>query len=238
MKEKIDALLQLQKLDAALDAIRAQRGTFPERIERLNGELARLNGRLRNISDLVDEQQQVQVEQQEEKKKAESLLRTYREEQAQVSDSRAYDAINKDVLLQELRIQLAQKKSKVAAQTIVEAREEMAELMEKIKVRKAKLEETQEELNAVLQKNEKEEARLSRGRRPLEAAIPKDLLTIYESMRAQVKPPIVVTHVEGGVCMGCRVAVPLSEQMLVREQKRLIHCQHCHRLLTSVEEAA
>ncbi len=62
--------------------------------------------------------------------------------------------------------------------------------------------------------------------------IPPSDLAHYESLLAR-KAGVAVARVARGVCQGCRVRLPLSEQSKLRTSDNLISCGTCGRILTA-----
>jgi len=62
--------------------------------------------------------------------------------------------------------------------------------------------------------------------------VPKEDLSVYENRRRQTGGRAVAL-LEGGICQGCRVALPTSLVQQVRRGQDLVSCGSCHRILYS-----
>ena len=112
--QKLEALKKLQAIDSQMDEIKKVRGALPDevadleddiagyetRVDKFKGELAELEG---NISD-----HKTQI------KNSEALIKKYEEQQMNVRNNHEYDAITKEIELQNLEIQISEKRSKLS----------------------------------------------------------------------------------------------------------------------------
>ena len=93
-------------------------------------------------------------------REGEALIKKYTKQLDDVKNNREFDALSKELEMQKLEIQLAEKKparmhDKVAAKTTV-----VKEVKEKLKAKKANLDQKKEELKSIIAKTEKEEKAL------------------------------------------------------------------------------
>lgn len=64
-----------------------------------------------------------------------------------------------------------------------------------------------------------------------EKKIEQRLLTAYNRVRKSVKNGIAVATVMRSSCSGCFGNIPLQMQSDIRQNKRIIICEHCGRVL-------
>lgn len=85
-------------------------------------------------------------------------------------------------------------------------------------------------------KKEQEELEISisalEGRRDyLHKQIDADYLSLYSRLRSD-KAGLAVARVEQGICLGCRISLPLSVVQRARLSEEIVHCPSCNRILT------
>ncbi len=104
--EKLDILLRLQTIDTELDNIKKIRGALPEEVADLEDEIAGYQTRLEKFEGDVKALEDEVEGYKNAVKESESLIKKYEEQQMNVRNNREYDAITKEVELQQLEIQI------------------------------------------------------------------------------------------------------------------------------------
>ena len=118
VEEKLRSLYKLQKIDTKIDEIQILKGELPMEVKDLEDELAGLKTRIGMIEDELKEMDQNIQNRKNGNKESESLIKKYQKQQNNVKNNREFDALNKEIELQKLEIQLAEKKIKEANFTI------------------------------------------------------------------------------------------------------------------------
>ena len=67
-------------------------------------------------------------------------------------------------------------------------------------------------------------------RNSLAEQVPVDELKLYHSLLAS-RGGLAVVTVERGMCMGCRITLPIHELQRVRTAKDMVFCSSCRRIL-------
>ena len=109
---KLEALLTLQHLDSQLDEIRRVRGDLPEEVRDLEDEIAGYEVRVKKFDEEIQGLNDFIKSRKQASKDAETLIKKYDEQQQNVRNNREYEAIAKEIELQRLEIQIADKKIK------------------------------------------------------------------------------------------------------------------------------
>jgi uncharacterized protein len=234
--QKLNALLELQHLDSKLDEIQQVRGDLPEEVQDLEDEIAGYNTRIgkykKEISALEEEISQHKLA----KKEADKLIAKYKEQQMNVRNNREYDAISKEVELQELEIQLSDKKIGEANYKIARKQDEI-QLTEQTQSERSKdLDAKKKELDSLIAESHEEEEKLAQDREKQVSVIEERLYRSYEKVRGNSVNGLAVVLVKRGACGGCFNLVPPQRQAEIREQKKIIVCEHCGRILADVED--
>ena len=232
--KKLDSLEKLQKIDSQIDDIKKIRGALPEEVRDLEDEVAGLETRIAKFNqDLED----LNVEIEEKKisiKTSEKLIAKYEEQQMNVRNNREYDAISKEMELQQLEIQVAEKRIKEAGAKIEAKNEEIEVVKENLEERKKDLASKKEELDTLIAESEADEKKLTAERLKASKNIEERLLLAYDRLRDNAKNGLAVVAVDRNACGGCFNIVPPQRQADIKERKKIIVCENCGRILYTV----
>lgn len=234
--KKLELLSRLQKIDSQLDNIKKIRGALPEEVQDLEDEIAGFTARLEKFE---GQQNDFEVKISDFKngiKNSEALLKKYEEQQKNVRNNREYEAITKEMELQTLEIQINEKKIKDAYAKIELKKEDISGTKERIDERGKDLKNKQEELQVIVAESEEEETKLMKERDKAMNSLEERLQISYQKIRDNARNGLAVVNVDRAACGGCFNIVPPQRQADIREQKRLIVCEHCGRVLAGVDD--
>ncbi|MEN8247905.1 MAG: C4-type zinc ribbon domain-containing protein [Bacteroidota bacterium] len=233
--DKLDKLTKLQEIDSKIDGIKKVRGALPDEVRDLEDEIAKYETRLSNFQEEIGGFENEIELKKEGIKTSEGLIKKYAEQQMNVRNNREYDAITKETELQELEIQVSEKRIKEAAVKIEQKKEEVEETKVKAEERGLDLKAKQKELDSLLTESEAEEGKLEKERSKAANAIEDRLLLAYEKLRKNARNGLGVVNVKRSACGGCFNVVPPQRQADIKEKKKIIVCEHCGRILAGVE---
>ncbi|TXK45790.1 hypothetical protein FVR03_11905 [Pontibacter qinzhouensis] len=233
---KLEALLKLQSIDSQLDEIRRVRGDLPEEVQDLEDEIEGYEVRVRKFDDEVAGLNESIGVRRQSIKDAESLIRKYEDQQTNVRNNREYDAITKEIELQKLEIQIAEKKIKEAYYQIEQKNSEITGTKDRLEERRKDLINKKEELDQIVSESEDEENKLEQDRDVASTKIEDRLLSAYTRIRKNVRNGLAVVTVKRDACGGCFNTVPPQRQADIAAQKKVIVCEHCGRILAGVEQ--
>lgn len=234
--QKLEALTKLQSIDSQLDELIKVRGALPEEVMDLEDEIAGYETRVNNHNSQIEELELAISNNKTAIKDAEKLIAKYEEQQMNVRNNREYDAITKEVELQQLEIQILEKRIKEAYANIESKNEEIADTKNALEERKKDLDSKKGELDNITTESQEEEDKLLKGREKASKGIEERLLLSYNKIRENVRNGLAVVPVKRDACGGCFNIVPPQKQAEIREKKKLIVCEHCGRVLADVEE--
>ena len=234
--QKLEALLTLQTIDSKLDEIKKIRGDLPEEVRDLEDEVAGYETRVgkykKDIASLEDEI----AKNKQGKKDAEKAIARYKEQQLNVRNNREYDALTKEIELQNLEMELADKKSNEANFKITRKNDDIKNTQAILDERQKDLDTKRNELNVIISESEDEESRMVAERDKQASLIEERLYKSYERIRANAMNGLAVVMVKRGACGGCFNTVPPQRQADIRDKKKIIVCEHCGRVLADVED--
>ncbi len=233
--QKLEALLKLQETDSKLDNILKIRGDLPEEVSDLEDEIigfetrvSKFEGEIASLNATIDGLKNGQ-------KDSEKLITRYKEQQMNVRNNREFDAITKEIELQELEMQLADKRINEARARIRLVEDDLNTTQNFLNERKEDLKTKKQELQVITSENQEEEKALAAERDKQALKIDERLLKSYQKIRNNSLNGLAVVTVSRGACGGCFSVVPPQRQADIREHKKLIVCEHCGRILGGVE---
>ena len=234
--QKLEALLKLQNIDSALDSIKKMRGDLPEEVRDLEDEVAGVETRISKFNKEIAVLEDEISKNRNAKKDAEKLVNKYKDQQMNVRNNREYDAISKEIELQGLEMELADKRSREFEFKILNKKDDVSETETRLSTRKKDLDAKRKELDVLISESEDDEVKLNKDRDKAAKHVEERLLRPYDKLRGNYPNGLAVVMVKRGACGGCFSAVPPQRQADIKDKKRIIVCEHCGRILADVED--
>ena len=235
VEEKLTDLIYLQKIESKIDQIEILKGELPMEVADLEDEITGLNSRQTRIEEEINGINEFIEEKKNSIKESEELLKKYEKQTDNVKNSREFDAINKEIEMQQLEVKLSEKHIKDANEEIIEK----ARLLEKAKKdignKESVLNGKKEELGKIIAENEKEEQEYRRQSEEARSKVEPRLLISYDRIRKSYRNGLAVVPVDREACGGCYNAVPPQRQSEIRLRKKVIVCENCGRILVDVD---
>ena len=235
VQEKLVSLITLKKIDSKIDEINKLRGELPMEVKDLEDEIAGLQTRINNIDNEIEVINQDITRKQNAQVEARELLKKYEKQQNNVKNSREFEAINKEIELQELEIRACEKKIKDANAEKVEQESSKDAIKAMIAEKEEVLKLKQGELQKIIAETEKEESTLLVKREKAALDVEPRLLLSYNKIRTSYRNGLAVVPVERDSCGGCFNVIPPQRQSDIRLRKKMIVCEHCGRIMIDGE---
>ncbi|MDF3077909.1 MAG: hypothetical protein K0S09_1798 [Sphingobacteriaceae bacterium] len=235
VEQKLKALYELQTIHTQIDKIRQVRGELPMEVTDLEDEVAGLETRIQKIKNELDDLEDLVVTRKNAIKDAQVAAKKYETQLNEVKNNREYDAIQKEIEIQGLDIQVAEKKIKEHGFEIASKTEVYEKALADLEEHKKALEIKKAELENITSETQKEEDELSVRANEAEKHIDERLLIAYKRLRGNSKNGLAVVTIQRDSCAGCFNQIPPQRQMDIRQHKKVIVCEHCGRIL--VDEA-
>jgi len=234
VEEKLKTLYALQEADSAIDKIVQLRGELPAEVEALESEVAELKARLAQGAAVIDAYNQTIAENKQNIVDCDLQIEKYQKQLDDISNSREYDSINKEIENQGLLRQIAQKTINDTRAAIMERKEEQESLKDYISVRSEDLKAKKEELATIVESTSKEEEALKAKRDECAAKIDPRTMSAYDRIRASVHNHLAVVSVyNGDSCGGCFNTITPQRLVEIASNKKLIICEHCGRIIVN-----
>ena len=236
MDETIKLLYRLQLVDSSLDELEEMKGDLPEAVRKLQSEVDRLRGLIKEKQDLatasVIGRDKADVDILEFKEK----LEKYKAQQYEVRSNKEYDALTKEIDFSTESIKNLQKQFESLENTMASAKTEIETLTKQLEELTVQLDEKQAELAEVSKANEDEELQLKHQREKIVVRLKSDTLSRYDRIRKGRNGQAVVP-VRRNSCGGCHNKIPPQRLLELRTQSKMFMCEHCGRIIISAELA-
>ncbi|RZJ74754.1 MAG: hypothetical protein EOO47_20675 [Flavobacterium sp.] len=231
VEQKLKALYELQNIHTKIDKIRQVRGELPMEVADLEDEVAGLETRIQKIKAELDDTEDAIVNRKNMIKESQALIKKYEKQLEDVKNNREYDALTKEVEIQNLDIQVSEKKIRESVFEISSKTEIYDQALANITSRKGDLEAKKGELDTITAETEKEEGVLLKKAEKAETQIEERLLTAYSRLRKNAVNGLAVVTIDRDSCSGCFNQIPPQRQLDIRQRKKVIVCEHCGRIL-------
>ena len=234
-EERLASVLALQKIDSKIDEIKTLKGELPIEVKDLEDEIEGLQTRINNIDAEINNINAFIDAKTEAKKEAQALIKKYEKQQDNVKNNREFEAINKEIEMQELEVRLNEKHIKDASFEQKERTNIRLKTEEKIAVVEETLAAKRKELEKISVETEKEEKVLAEKSDAAKEKVESRLLSAYERIRTSYRNGLAVVPIVRDSCGGCFNVIPPQRQSEIRMHKKIIVCEHCCRILVDAD---
>ncbi len=231
VEEKLTAVLALQKIDSKIDEIKTMKGELPMEVKDLEDEIEGLQTRINNIDAEINSINTFIDTKTNAKKEAQALIKKYEKQQDNVKNNREFEAINKEIEMQELEVKLNEKHIKDATFEQKDRTNSRIKTEEKIKDVEDALKLKRKELEKITADTEKEEKVLAKKSDEAKEKVDPRLLLAYERIRNSYRNGLAVVPILRDSCGGCFNVIPPQRQSEIRQHKKIIVCEHCGRIV-------
>jgi len=233
--QKLEALVKLQSIDTKLDQLRKLRGDLPDEVQDLEDEIEGYKVRMSKFEAEQKEIEDAIKKSKEGIKESEKLVKKYNEQQKNVKNNREFDAITKEIELQELEAQICEKRIKEAKEKIEDKKGEITKIESLITERTADLDTKKKELAEISNESQEEEKKLLADREKASKKIEDKFLKYYERLRQNLSNGLAVVRVVRGAAEGCNIIIPPQKIAEIREKKKIVIDEHSGRILADVD---
>src|SRR6186713_3297425 len=231
VQEKLTSLVTLQKIDSKLDELKVLKGELPMEVADLEDEIQGLHARQTRIEEEINGMTEFIEQKKEAIKESGALVKKYEKQSTNVKNNREFEAINKEMEMQQLEVKLAEKHIKDATEEISEKAVALEKAQKNIAAKEGVLATKKGELEKIIAANEKEEKHFNKQATEAKGHVDARLLTSYEKIRKSYRNGLAVVPVERDACGGCFNAIPPQKQSEIRQRKKIMICENCGRIL-------
>ena len=232
--EKLKTLYVLQQADTEIDKILQLRGELPMEVEQLENEIADLNAKATRLAEMIEEMNRFISDNKINITECDAQIEKYKAQLDNISNSREYDSLNKEIENQGLLRQIAEKHIGEAKERIFDKKNDLEIVKEKIAVRNDDLVAKKQELETIIESTAKEEAKLRANRDECAAKIDARTMSAYERIRESCNNHLAVVSVfNGDSCGGCFNTIAPQRLIDIASNRKMIICEHCGRILVN-----
>jgi predicted nucleic acid-binding Zn-ribbon protein len=229
VREGLQQLLELSRLDDELAAFEAEVAELPARRERIATEREQGESRVLGAQEALKQAEVVQRQAESALREHEALLQKLEGQQFQVKSNDAYTALLHEMEHAKEAISSAETLILECMESIEAATSGLAEADAALKAGRTRFDEEEGALDARGVELEEETRLRHAEREKLGPTVARDLLNQYERV-AKVRRPAVVA-VTGELCGGCRVGIPAQQFIEILRGERVVECGNCRRIL-------
>ncbi|TAG31601.1 MAG: hypothetical protein EAZ13_01660 [Sphingobacteriia bacterium] len=235
VEEKLVNLLRLQKVDSKLDEIQILKGELPMEVSDLEDEILGLQSRQTRIEEEINGISEFIEGKKNSIKESEALIAKYEKQSDNVKNNREFEAINKEVEMQQLEVKLCEKHIRDANEELAEKIKALEIAKKQVGVKDGVLNHKKGELEKIIADTEKEETALNKSSADARAHIDERLIYSYDRIRKSYRNGLAVVPVERDACGGCFNSIPPQRQSEIRLHKKIIVCENCGRILVDAD---
>ncbi len=238
MKEVLERLVELQKVDQQLRELHLLRGDLPHQVELLKQDVDQANTKLQEQKEKLQayrlEKDALEMEIQD----LESRKKKYQDQLYQVKNNREYDAVSMEI--ENVKEQTSNKETRIIE--LITLEEEIQQMIgeseDDAKQTQARLEEKEKDLERRISETEQEESQLQKDRVKLTETLNPRTVSAYQRIFNAKNGLAVVPVMRHGLCGGCYKNLPPQRVLEIREMRKMYLCEVCGRILVWDEEAA
>ncbi len=230
MKEQLELLWELQKIDLTLKRIKEERDRFPKEMKKLdekqNIEKEKVQKEKEKMESLEKERRQKEKNlntEQEKIKRAEGRMfevKTNKEYQALLTE---IEAIKEATSREEEEILQILEETDELKKDLLKREKEVTTTLEKMEKEKKKIQEKMDQGDG-LWKEQKERREI------LSKQLESGLFKLYNTLKEK-RQGVGVVNVKDETCQGCFVNIPPQMFIEVQKYNTLIRCPNCNRIL-------
>lgn len=235
VEEKLSSLVRLQKIDSKLDEIQILKGELPMEVKDLEDEIEGLHARQTRVEEEINGMLEFIESRKEAIKEAQAFIKKYEKQAENVKNSREFEAINKEIEMQQLEEKLCEKNIKDTNEDIAEKVKQLDIAKKAVSTKEANLSGKKGELEKIISETEKEEKHYNKDVQSARSHVEERLLNSYDRIRKNYRNGLSVVAVERDSCGGCFHAIPPQKQSEIKLRKKITVCENCGRILVDAE---
>jgi predicted nucleic acid-binding Zn-ribbon protein len=231
VQDKLAGLVRLQKIDSKLDEFAILKGELPMEVSDLEDEIQGLHSRRIRIEEEMNGINEYIETRKEAIKEADALGKKYEKQSENVKNSREFEAINKEIEMQQLEVKLAEKHIKDANEEMGDKVRLLDTAKKQIATKDGVLNHKKSELEKIIADTEKDEKHFRKLSDKARTEVEERLLYSYDRIRSSYRNGLAVVPVERDACGGCFNSIPPQKQSEIRLHKKILVCENCGRIL-------
>ena len=235
MEEKLRTLYKIQQADTAIDKIHLLRGELPLEVQDLEDDIAGLNTRIAKTQDEIKDAEKYISDLKAKIEECKVLVEKYEEQSKKVMNNREYESITRQIEFQQLEQEASEKHIRETNLLLAEKAALLEDTKKQLEGRQIDLDNKKAELEQIITETAKEEEQLEAHKEELAKKLDERMFVAYNRVRNNCKNHLAVVTVKRGACGGCFNQIPPQRQLDIAQNKKIIICEYCGRILVSPE---
>jgi len=235
VEEKLSSMVRLQKIDSKLDEVQILKGELPMEVKDLEDEIEGLHARQTRVEEEINGITEFIEQKKDGIKDAQALIKKYEKQSENVKNNREFEAINKEIEMQQLEEKLCEKHIKDATEEIAEKARQLEFAKKAVSTKEHNLKGKKDELEKIIKDTEKEEKHYNKDAGEARSHVDERLLLSYDRIRKNYRNGLAVVPVERDSCGGCFHAIPPQKQSEIKLRKKVMVCENCGRILIDAD---
>ena len=233
MKDKLQALAELQKVDLEIAALRKSAEVWPREMRELERELAAARAAVEaersRAADLERQRKELEQNITAERDKVKKWEQRLTEQRS----TREYSALAREIDIARKANATMQEEVAALSRSLNEAREAVKGKEQEFQAHQARIGAQIQELRERMNASEGQVAELNKRRSAAAHHVDAALIRRYEAVRKKRMPAMV--SVVGGRCTGCNMNIPPQLYNTLRATLGTDVCPSCHRIIHAAE---
>ena len=243
VQEKLKTLYELQNTDIEIDKLLQLRGELPEEVSALESEVESLKTKKARMEEMIDGYNQGIENDKKHIDELDKEIEEYRKKLENISNSREYDSVNKELENQGLLRAISEKNIREAREAIDSRRQDIERIDDRISIREADLEAKRSELSTITEATAPQEKELVARREAFISKLDERTISAYERIRKSTYNHLAVVSLfpknedgtYGDACGGCFHTITPQRLIDIASNKKLVICEHCGRIIVNPE---
>ena len=224
-------LYHLQLALSEIDNIKILQGELPFEVQDLENEVTDIHLRIENFQkslfDLKKKMDQTKIKIID----ANILVTKYTQQISNVRNNREYNILTKEIELQKLDIQLAEKSIREFTEKINFTENNIQKNKQIFEEKQIDLNFKKEELDKIISETKIQENQFLEKVKKLETMIDIHILASFNRIRKRAKNGLAIVLIQRESCGGCFNKIPPQKQIEIKMRKKIIACEHCGRII-------
>lgn len=243
VQEKLKTLYELQNTDIEIDKLLQLRGELPEEVSALESEVESLKTKKARMEEMIDGYNQGIENDKKHIDELDKEIEEYRKKLENISNSREYDSVNKELENQGLLRAISEKNIREAREAIDSRRQDIERIDDRISIREADLKAKRSELSTITEATAPQEKELVARREAFISKLDERTISAYERIRKSTHNHLAVVSLfpknedgtYGDACGGCFHTITPQRLIDIASGKKLVICEHCGRIIVNPE---
>ncbi len=230
MNHQLKFLVDLQRLDKRIAALREEKARVPQEIAELEREFKGRQERLEAARSRLEAHAREQRDKEGEIKAQEARLSSSRGKLTAVKTNKEYQAMLSEIETIKGKVDRLEEELLRGMETAESLREDLAQEEGKLEGQRARFEARRRELEVEMGRLNRELSQEETERRNLISFLEQRWLKAYQDIR-EVRKGLAVVAIRERVCTGCNMSETLQRFAEIREGSEIFTCQNCGRIL-------